>query len=211
MDDIPQGVCYVFAAAPVEDYGAVELCLGPKDYLICADGGQKHLKALGLTPDVLLGDFDSSLPEEGGYELLRYPPEKDDTDLMIALKLGLQKGYRDFRIYGGLGGRIDHTLAAIQGLSFLKDHGANGMLWQEKNEVWLLYNETASFPRRDVRVSLLCFSDRCTGVTTEGLQYPLQDAELTSGFPLGVSNEFSAPTAKVTVKTGKLLLIFSKD
>lgn len=211
MQENTAGICYLFAAAPINDYRWIRLRPTPQDLILCADGGIVHAKALGLTPGLAVGDFDSCKRTEFDFQTMQFPPEKDDTDFMIALKAGLSKGYREFQIYGALGGRLDHTLGNIQGMSFLKDHGANGVLLDEKNQLRMLEKETCSFPRPDAKVTLLSFSDRCVGVTTRGLQYPLKDAVLTSNVPLGVSNEFTGDIASVTVREGKLLLLFSKD
>ena len=109
-------ICYIFGAG---EQSSCDIRLSGSDLVIAADGGFDYLKKLGLRADIVLGDFDSlsdsqNLPED----FIRYPKEKDDTDMMIAIKEGLARGYRTFRIYGGLGGRLDHTIANLQrGLS----------------------------------------------------------------------------------------------
>ena len=102
--------CYIFGAG---DFTPCTIDLTSKDLVIAADGGYDYLIRLGLRADVVLGDFDSvtspDLWDDAICEKLTYPPEKDDTDMMLAIKLGLSRGYREFAIYGGLGGRLDHT------------------------------------------------------------------------------------------------------
>ena len=122
--------CYIFGAG---DFTPCTIDLTSKDLVIAADGGYDYLIRLGLRADVVLGDFDSvtspDLWDDAICEKLTYPPEKDDTDMMLAIKLGLSRGYREFAIYGGLGGRLDHTIANIQSLTYLAGEGAAGILY----------------------------------------------------------------------------------
>ena len=121
--------CYIFGAG---DFTPCTIDLTSKDLVIAADGGYDYLIRLGLRADVVLGDFDSvtspDLWDDAICEKLTYPPEKDDTDMMLAIKLGLSRGYREFAIYGGLGGRLDHTIANIQILIYLSRRGCRGYL-----------------------------------------------------------------------------------
>lgn len=106
------------------------------DYVIAADAGFEYCTENCIIPDLVLGDFDSLGKAPKHPNVLQLPVEKDDTDTMFALKLGLEKGYRRFYIYGGLGGkRPDHTIANMQALLFLLSHGARGWLFGE-NYVW---------------------------------------------------------------------------
>ena len=108
--------CYIIGAGPF--YGLVQK---PQigDYILAADGGYRHCQTAGLTPDLLLGDFDSLEEHPTTLDTQSFPVEKDDTDSMLAMKLGLEKGFRTFHLYGGTGGRLDHILANLQGLGFL--------------------------------------------------------------------------------------------
>ena len=106
----------------------------PKDAMIlCADSGLRHARALGISPDWVLGDFDSSSEQPEGESVLRYPPEKDDTDTMLAVKQALSVGAEEIQIYGGLGGRFDHSIANVQTLRYLSEHGAVGSLCDAQN------------------------------------------------------------------------------
>ena len=133
--------------------------------------------------------------------------EKDDTDTMLAVKTGLEQGCGEFYLYGGTGGRrLDHTLANLQTLLYLRRRGARGYLY-DNDFVWtVIENETI---RVDKTVewgllSVFCLGDRARGVAETGVQYPLQGAELTAEFPLGVSNHILEPVAAVGVETGAL-------
>ena len=164
-------------------------------------------RELGIVPDLLLGDFDSMEQPEDFANIHRSPVEKDDTDTMLAVKTGLEQGCGEFYLYGGTGGRrLDHTLANLQTLLYLRRRGARGYLY-DNDFVWtVIENETI---RVDKTVewgllSVFCLGDRARGVTETGVQYPLQGAELTAEFPLGVSNHILEPVARVGVETGAL-------
>lgn len=201
--------CIIFGAAPVRDIAAAPVEAKEGDLILCADGGYVYARALGLVPDVLLGDFDSLAgPPDLVGEMKCFPPEKDDTDLMLSVKEGLARGYRDFAIYGALGGRLDHTMASIQTLAYLTSQGAKGVLYGEGTQVYLLKDGTLSLPKVEgAALSVFAYGGNASGVTLRGTKYPLEDGTLQARFPLGVSNEFAADLAEITVKKGTLLIL----
>ena len=180
------------------------------DFLLAADGGLRHLQSLGLTPDEILGDFDSLgyVPENSS----RFPVEKDDTDSMLAIRRGLELGYREFWLYGSLDGpRLDHTAANYQALQYLADHHAFGYLIGKDYLVTVVKNGSLRFPAGcRGTVSVFCPGSDAHGVTLKGLYYPLENAVLTSGFPLGVSNHFTGQAAEIAVTQGSLLVFFPR-
>lgn len=197
--------CFIFAAGTF--YGLRRRPEEPEDLVIAADAGYRTCRELGIVPDLLLGDFDSMEQPEDFANIHRSPVEKDDTDTMLAVKTGLEQGCGEFYLYGGTGGRrLDHTLANLQTLLYLRRRGARGYLY-DNDFVWtVIENETI---RVDKTVewgllSVFCLGDRARGVTETGVQYPLQGAELTAEFPLGVSNHILEPVAMVGVETGAL-------
>lgn len=197
--------CFIFAAGTF--YGLRRKPEEPEDLVIAADAGYRTCRELGIVPDLLLGDFDSMEQPEDFANIHRSPVEKDDTDTMLAVKTGLEQGCGEFYLYGGTGGRrLDHTLANLQTLLYLRRRGARGYLY-DNDFVWtVIENETI---RVDKTVewgllSVFCLGDRAWGVTETGVQYPLQGAELTAEFPLGVSNHILEPVAMVGVETGAL-------
>ena len=199
--------CVIFCAAGFDGLAAP---IENNDIVIAADGGLLHTQRLGITPDVILGDFDSLgfVPEGANV----FPVEKDDTDAMLAVRRGLAMGCREFLLYGSLDGkRLDHTVANFQALQFLADHGAVGYLIGADHMVTVLKNGTLSFPPdADGILSVFCLGADATGVNIEGLQYILKDGTLSPGFPLGVSNHFIGSTARISVKHGSLLLIWDR-
>ncbi len=196
--------CFVFAAGSF--YGLRERPV-PGDFIVAADGGYRICLGENITPDLLLGDFDSmEAPADFGH-IRRLPVEKDDTDTMAALKAGLELSCDTFYIYGGTGGkRLDHTLANLQSLLFLRRRGARGFLYGE-DFVWTALENEALTVQKTVEwglFSAFCLGDRAEGVDEEGFQYPLKDAVLTPDFPLGVSNHILEPKARIAVRKGAL-------
>ena len=199
--------CIVFCAG-----GFTELLepVQPEDYLIAADGGLAHLQALGLTPDCILGDFDSLgyVPQDSQV----FPVEKDDTDSMLAVRRGLELGYRTFLLYGSLDGpRLDHTLSNCQTLQFLADRDARGYLVGNDYIVTVVKNGTLQFDASAKGIlSVFCMGSDADGVTISGLKYSLEKGKLTSGFHLGVSNHFVGKAGSITVESGSLLVVYDR-
>ena len=201
------GNCIIFCAAEMD---ALAAPVKEDDFIIAADGGFVHTQKLKITPDVVLGDFDSLgyTPQEANV----FPVEKDDTDAMLAVRRGLSLGYREFVLYGSLDGpRLDHTIANFQTLQFLADNGAAGYLVGKNYLVTVIKNGSLSFPEGlDGTVSVFCLGQDARGVSLEGLYYPLENGTLTAGFPLGVSNHFTGEKAKISVKSGSLLVLWDR-
>ena len=198
--------CFIFAAGSF--YGLRE---APKagDVIIAADAGFLLCRELGLTPDLLLGDFDSMEEPKDFAHLIRVPVEKDDTDTMLAVREGLREGCTQFYLYGGTGGkRLDHTLANFQALLYLRRHGARGDLYDDDFCWTAIENETLTLERQVDWgiVSLFPQDGAAEGVTLTGLQYPLTGARLTPDVGLAVSNHFLAEQAVITVRRGALLV-----
>lgn len=199
-------ICYIVCALPVSAPPEKK----PGDLVIAADAGYARLG--GVAPDYVVGDFDSLGYVPEGERVLRYPPEKDDTDAMLAAKLGLSLGWRAFVLLGGLGGRLDHTLANIQTLAYLRGRGAKACLAGEGETVTLIDREALHFREGlEGTVSVFSYGGFAFGVNERGLRYPLDDATLTSDFPLGVSNAFTGAPATVSVEKGQLLVLFAAD
>ena len=199
------GKCIIFCAA---DFEALAEPIRAEDYIIAADGGLRHTAKLGITPDEILGDFDSLGYTPEGANV--FPVEKDDTDAMLAVRRGLSLGYREFLLYGSLDGpRLDHTVANFQTLQFLCDRGAFGVLAGMHTMAAVVKNGSLSFPAGcEGTVSVFCHGSDAHGVTLKGLYYPLENGTLTAGFPLGVSNHFTGQPAEISVEDGSLLVLW---
>lgn len=195
-----------------------ELSTAEDDYVIAVDGGLGYCGILNVEPDLIIGDFDSlSEGEKKALEILRVqipekiitlPAQKDETDMLAALKYGLSLGYRDFRIYAGTGGRLEHTLANIQCLLYLKNHEAVGYLVDGTGMILVLQNEAVHF-NGSMRgfLSLFCLGKEAKGVHIGNMKYPLKDYHMTNDFPIGISNEFIGEEGIVSVENGELLCV----
>ena len=187
-----------------------ELC-APKHIIAC-DRGYLHARRLGLTPDLIVGDFDSAPPPRGAVsEVRRVPARKDDTDTMLAAREALALGYRDVAVCCAFGGRLDHTLANLQTAAFLAERGCRVRLSGTDTDARVFTSGREAFPRREGwSLSVFALSDRCEGVTLRGTAYECENAALTNGFPLGVSNVWAAEEAAVGVARGTLLVLQSR-
>ena len=199
------GRCVIFCAGGFEK---LALPIEKDDYILAADGGFSHLQKLDLAPNGILGDFDSLgyVPESAQV----FPVEKDDTDSMLAVRKGLELGYREFILYGALDGpRLDHTIANLQTLLFLEGQGAKGTLVGLKYLITTVKNGVLKLPKAEAGiVSVFCLGQKAKGVTIRGLQYELENGSLESGFPLGVSNHFVGKEASVAVEDGTLIVMY---
>lgn len=203
-------VCYIFGAG---EFSTCNISLMDEDLVIAADGGYDHLLQIGLRADIALGDFDSvqslEIWEDTICQKYTYPPEKDDTDMMLAIKLGLSKGYHMFEIYGGLGGRLDHSIANIQALSYLAAEGAQGVLHHDQYELTVIQNSGFTIPKDfSGYVSIFSLSDKSQNVTIKGLKYEIEGSTLTNRFPLGISNESIGKKGNISVENGTLLILW---
>lgn len=203
--------CVIFGAG---EYGEYDWEREENDYVIAADGGYEQLKKKKLFPDVLIGDMDSicckpdlERLKKQGVEVKILPREKDDTDMLAAIRLGLEKGCGEFVLYGGTGGRLDHTIANIQCLIYLKNLGKKAYLMGKHSVTEIIRNERKDFPQNQQGIfsAFAIGADAC-GVTEKGFKYEINHAIIRQEFPIGVSNEFTGQKSYVEVENGTLLL-----
>ncbi len=202
------GICYIVGAG---EFGSGGLNPSEKDFVIACDGGYAHCQVRGIKADMVVGDFDSlgKVPEHPN--VVRLCPEKDETDTGWAIEEGRKRGYREFVVYGGTGGRISHTIANIQLMADLARKGCTGLLVGKDSWYRVIYNGEIRFGEEEKGfLSVFCLGDRAEGVYEEGLKYGLDGAILTKEFPVGVSNEFIGRKSRVAVRDGVLLLICEK-
>ena len=202
-------ICYIVGAcAP----GHITIADQASALVIAADGGLRYLQQQNIIPDLVVGDFDSLGRIPAGDNVLLHPVEKDDTDTMLAVKLGLERGCRTFVLYGCAGGRPDHAYANYQTLLFLAEHGARGYLVGDGWITCAIRNGTLEFPPSLTgTISVFCPNGEAHGVTLHGLYYSLENGTLCSAFPLGVSNHFTESAASVSVRNGSLLIMWEES
>lgn len=179
-------------------------------FVIAADSGLDRCISAGITPDVVVGDFDSArfaVPKSA--EVVRVKPEKDDTDTALAAQIAVERGYNELRFFCAFGGRVSHSLANIQMLRSLDRQNIRGALFGESSVMFLLREKSVTLPRFDGYLSVLALSDAAT-VSEKGVKYPIDRRELSNDFPLGVSNEIVDDLAEITVHSGLCAVILDK-
>lgn len=208
-----KGKCIIVGAG---DLTIGELTVSNEDFVIAVDGGLSYCGILNVEPDLIVGDFDSvsesekeaiiKLKEEIPDRIIQLSPMKDDTDMLFALKYGLEAGFTEFRIYAGTGGRFDHTFANIQCLLYLKNHSATGYLVDGTGMILVLQNEAVHFNKNlEGYLSLFSLGKEAKGVCIEGMKYPLKDYTMSNDFPIGISNEFIGEESMISVADGDLV------
>lgn len=203
----------IFANGELTNPTAARRALRPDDYLIAADGGAHHCRALGLTPQVVIGDFDSITPEElnalrdGGSRIIQHPARKDQTDLELALAYAIEHQADDILILGALGGRWDQTLANLLLLAHPAWRGARIHVLDGTQHIYLIQGETTIEGQPGDTVSLIPVQSNARGITTEGLEYPLMNGTLPFGSTLGISNVLVGNQAKVEVREGMVICV----
>lgn len=202
-------ICYIVGAVETDNLTLEKIKKREDDLIIAADGGFLNLQAAGIHPDLVVGDFDSLgfLPDE--YEIIRHPVEKDDTDMMLAIKTGIDRGFLNFVIYGALGGlRFEHSLANLQALIYIAEKGMNGYILGDDIFVTVIRNAALILPIAiGDGFSVFSASDKSEGVSIKGSKYNLDKVTLKSSFPIGVSNVCTGDRTEVSVENGVLWVL----
>ncbi|MHB8073877.1 thiamine diphosphokinase [Desulfosporosinus fructosivorans] len=189
------------------------------DYLICADGGANHAALSGRIPNLLIGDLDSIKPEvltqceNAECVIERFPCEKDETDLELALINAEEQARlvseRDIWLYGATGGRIDHLMGNMALLLAYARRGYRIHLVDPEHEIWILLGRECIQRLPGQVLSLISLSEKAV-VTTEGLYYPLTQGVLLQDSPCGISNVFLGEEVVVEVHSGWVLVVLPK-
>lgn len=199
--------CYIFGAMPIEEFG---YSINEGDIVIAADAGIINTEKFNIKPDYIIGDFDSLGYTPTNKNTVIHPIEKDDTDTMLAVKFGFKKGYNNFRIFGGIGGRLDHTFANIQTASYIAENNGKAVFYGNNESFTVIKNEKICFTNESEGNISVFALEECKNVNINGLYYQLENGCLSPDFPLGVSNKFNNKEATISVEEGKLLIIWSK-
>lgn len=202
-------ICYVIGAG--ENYG-LDFSPAACDFVIAADAGINYLKEANIRSDLVIGDFDTLkyIPEHPNVSVLN--AEKNDTDMFAAVRIGIGKGYKNFHIYCGTGGRIDHTFANVQTLAYLSENGMRGFLFDKGNIITAVTDGKLCFEKIPCGyVSIFSYSPKSECVNLRGLKYELNGATLTNAFPLGTSNEFIGQESVISVEAGTLVIVFPRS
>lgn len=196
--------CYIFGSLPVSSFNFET---DETDLIIAADKGLENTKKFNIMPHIIIGDFDSLQFTPEGENVIKHPVMKDDTDLMLSIKYGLEKGYKTFYIFGCVGERLDHTIASVQAAAFVKENGGHAFFYGYETFLTIIEKEK------------ITFSDNCSGiisvfsytenadVTISGLLYQVENVTINQNNPLGVSNEFIGKKSSISSHSGKALII----
>lgn len=204
----------------ISDYSFYKGIFHDSDYIICADGGAKHLIKMDITPHVIIGDLDSIDEEdkrifiEKSVEFHKFPSDKDASDTELALEFALSRNPSEVVFIGAIGSRMDHSIGNITLLKKLLDNDIRGKLINENNEIYLLNNknnEITLHGEKNNYLSIIPLSNVVKGINLSGFKFPLKDAEISLGSSLGISNEFVSDVVKIEIKEGLLLVIKARD
>lgn len=203
----------------IKDYKFVEANLKENkyDFIICADGGAKHLHKINIKPDYILGDLDSLSPQiikyykENNVKFTQFPSRKDETDAELCINLAKDLDVEKIHIIGALGGRIDHTIANINLMYYIKQLGINPVVQTSEEDIFLVSNEIAIIQgNKGDTISIIPIKADAKGVTLENLEYPLSNFKMDYGKPIGISNIMTKDECKITVEEGNLIVIRNK-
>jgi thiamine pyrophosphokinase len=207
----------IVGGGPVNLEGLRDELANRPELIIAADAGAKYLLELGAYPDILVGDFDS-LPADlvkqiaaAGKSVKQYSPQKDQTDLQLALDAAREAGLTAVTIWGGLGRRLDHTLGNIALLGYAAEAGIRACLRDAGHEIFLAAERNVVAARPGWAVSLLPLSREVTGVSASGLKYPLNRETLYANVTRGIHNPFTAAEAVIIVEAGSLLIVCFRE
>ena len=200
--------CVIVGGAGINEYDRVRAALLPDDVFVFCDCGLKHMDALGVKPDLIVGDFDSHEKPDTEIETIVLPTVKDDTDTVYAVKEGLRRGAEDFLLLGVLGARLDHTLANVYSLIDLDEKGKNAVIADDFSLMRIVSHSTVEIAPNWRFFSLVNIDGSAHGVTIRNAKYELDDAEIPCSYQYAVSNEpLPNQKAAVSVREGRLLLI----
>ena len=205
--------CLIVANGPTPPLDQLRREAENADLVIAADGGTAHILAAKLFPDVVIGDLDS-VPREAldalrdaEVEVLKFPARKNETDLELAVAEATRRGATSITIMAAVGGRLDQTLGNVFLLALPQFGGIPIRIVTEREEVFLVRNQALIHGAVGDTVSLIPLTPQVRGVTTRGLEYPLEDAVLRFGPTLGISNKLYHDEAMVALREGLLLVV----
>lgn len=200
--------CVIIGGAPIQDYQWIRQHLLPDDFYIFCDGGLKHRQSLQVTPDLLVGDFDSWDNPKTETETIVLPREKDDTDTFFGVKEGVKRGFEDFLLIGVIGGRFDHSLGNISALLYLTGLGKKALIIDDYSSIEVVSSQPVFIEQNIQYFSVLNIDGKAKGITIKNAQYPLENAEIIWDYQYGISNQvLPGKTAEVTTQEGRLLLV----
>lgn len=206
----------IISSGEITDYGFCHDIVQSADKIICADGGTRHALNMGLTPDIIIGDMDSSAAgyieyfRKRGVEVVTYPVEKDKTDTHICIEYALDFS-TEIILIGATGSRIDHMLANISLLKLGIERKVPISIIDGKNIIRMIDDSITIYGKKGEYFSLIPFTEKVEGISTKGAHYEIENVVMELGNPYGVSNYFEEEKVEISIKKGLLLVIKSQD
>ena len=203
----------------IKDYSIISKYIKNEkyDYIICADGGANHLYNMGIIPNYIIGDLDSIDKDVINYYkkqnvlFEKFPSKKNETDSELCILLAKKLGAEKIDLFATLGGRIDHTLANINLLYYIREQKIVPRIISEKEDIYIAINESIQIKgKKEDIISIIPIKGDVKGITLENLEYPLNDYNMKYFTPLGISNIMLSDECSVTVKEGSVLIIRNK-
>jgi thiamine pyrophosphokinase len=200
--------CLILAGGEIKSYESLKAEIRAETYIICADSGFLHCERLGVTPNLLLGDFDSLKTLPPDIERLDYPASKNYTDSTLALREAVKRGFSPLVLAGMLGGRPDHSLGNLQNLAWCAENGIPAHITDGETRIWAVKDgEITLAPRENMYFSVFSLTTACEAVSITGAKYLLCDYALTHDNPRAVSNEYAGTPVTVRVRGGVAAII----
>lgn len=204
--------CVIIGASPETDIEIIKKTVKTNDFIVCADGGYIFAKKANIIPNLIVGDFDSSVfPESKECETILLPVMKDDTDTNYCVKECVKRGFKNFILIGMTGGRKDHTFANLCTLKYLTDKGFTAEII-DKDILIFIMNKGNRYVinKNNFTFSVFPFACNSCSISLKGFLYELESGNLSADFPLGVSNQIISDKAMVTVHNGCAVIMISE-
>lgn len=201
--------CVIISGSPDTNVEEIKSLCTNDDFIVCADSGYSFAKKAGLTPNLIIGDFDSlkeELPQN--TEVVKLNTHKDDTDTEHCVMECIRRGYKDFLLLGSIGGRTDHTFANIATLAFLSEYNYNGIARNNGEEIRILKEGSYEMNnKKGLIFSVFPYGCESVNVTYKGAEYMLNNKTLTYNVSRGISNVFIDDEAEITINRGRAILL----
>ena len=203
--------CVIVGGVKINNTDQIKKYIDETDFVIACDSGIESCKDIGVTPNLIVGDFDSHKKPDTDIEIITLPTAKDDTDTMFATKEAVKRGFSEVVLLGAVGDRIDHTLANVYILSYLQDEGVKGMIVDDFSEMLIISENGQNISRISDNYkffSLLCLEGKVEGVTIKNAKFPLENGIITPNHQYATSNEvLPGEVAEVSIEKGSVLLV----
>lgn len=199
--------CYIICGGP-ETFDSAKI---DKDsYIICADSGYDKALSSGISPDLVIGDFDSIEAVPSDVKVIKAPTHKDDTDTMLAIKTAISDGYTDITLLSAFSGRMDHSIANLSALCYISEQGITGRIIGDSCSAYYLKNDKLTLsPEKNRYLSVFADTESAI-VSIKGAEYEVENYTMRKSFPIGVSNEFTETGCTITAHSGAIFVLTVK-